>query len=163
MSSSARDTPLTGLGLPILRARVTMRLLADAQLPAYQGAMLRGGFGIAFKRASCPQTCWNHPNGCAIDALCPYRWVFETPHPPGVSHLHDLQDVPRPFVIEPPLGGRTHYAAGDALEFGLVLLGRGIDHLPYSYSASSSSGGWGWGARRRGRGWSGLRRYQPGG
>jgi len=39
--------------------------------------------------------------------------------------------VPRPFVIEPPNDGRTHYPAGSALEFGLVLIGRGIDHLPY--------------------------------
>jgi hypothetical protein len=108
-----------------------MRLLDDARLPAYKGAMLRGGFGIAFKRGSCPQTCWSHPKGCAIGAICPYRWVFETPHPPDVSHLHDLQDVPRPFVIEPPHDDRTQYGAGDALEFGLLLIGRGIDHLPY--------------------------------
>lgn len=125
------DAPLAGLDLPILRARVTMRLLDDARLPAYKGGMLRGGFGYAFQRSSCPQECWSHSDSCAVSALCPYRWVFETPHPPGVSHLHDLQDVPRPFVIEPPLDGRTHYAAGDALEFGLVLIGRGIDHLPY--------------------------------
>jgi len=45
---------LTGLDLPLLRARVTMRLLDDTTLPAYKGAMLRGGFGYAFQRASCP-------------------------------------------------------------------------------------------------------------
>ncbi len=41
--------------LPLLRARVTLRLLEDAALPPYKGGMLRGGFGYAFKRASCPQ------------------------------------------------------------------------------------------------------------
>jgi hypothetical protein len=121
----------------MLRARVTLRLLEDAALPPYKGAMLRGGFGYAFQRSSCPQTCWGASDRCAVGAdrdppiLCPYRWVFETPHPPGVSHLHDLQDVPRPFLIEPPAGERTRYAAGDVLEFGLMLFGRGIDHLPY--------------------------------
>ena len=130
-TSSPERAILHGLDLPILRARVTLRLLADAALPAYKGGMLRGGFGYAFQRASCPQPCWGSADRCAATSLCPYRWVFETPHPPGVAHLHDLQDVPRPFVIEPPLDGRTHYAAGDALEFGLALLGRGIDHLPY--------------------------------
>jgi hypothetical protein len=124
-------SPLNGLDLPLLRARVTMRVLEDAALPASKGAMLRGGFGYAFQRSACPQPCWGASERCVVGALCPYRWVFETPHPPGVSHLHDLQDVPRPFVIEPPLDGRTHYAAGSALEFGLVLIGRGIDHLPY--------------------------------
>jgi hypothetical protein len=124
-------TVLDGLDLSILRARVTMRLLEDAALPAAKGAMLRGGFGYAFQRSSCPQACWGHSETCAVAALCPYRWVFETPHPPSVQQLHDLQDVPRPFVIEPPHDERTRYAAGDALEFGLVLIGRGIDHLPY--------------------------------
>ncbi|MBK9709834.1 MAG: CRISPR system precrRNA processing endoribonuclease RAMP protein Cas6 [Kouleothrix sp.] len=130
-TASPHETILYGLDLPILRARVTLRLLADAALPAAKGAMLRGGFGYAFQRSSCPQPCWGASDRCALASLCPYRWVFETPHPPGVAQLHDLQDVPRPFVIEPPLDGRTHYAAGDALEFGLVLIGRGIDHLPY--------------------------------
>lgn len=118
-------------GLRLLRARVTLRLLAAAALPIYKGALLRGGFGYAFQRTSCPQPCWNRAEQCALGAICPYRWVFETPHPPGVPHLHDLQDVPRPFVIEPPLDHQRSYAAGAAIEFGLVLIGRGIDFLPY--------------------------------
>src|SRR5215207_1286710 len=121
----AETATLHNLTLPVLRARVTMRLLEDAALPAAKGAMLRGGFGYAFQRSACPQPCWGHSDTCTVTALCPYRWVFETPHPPGVAHLHDLQDVPRPFVIEPPHDERTRYAAGDALEFGLVLIGRG--------------------------------------
>ncbi|MCG8352307.1 MAG: hypothetical protein MI924_31465 [Chloroflexales bacterium] len=31
------------LNLPFLRIRLTMRLLEDAALPPYKGAMLRGG------------------------------------------------------------------------------------------------------------------------
>ena len=50
--SSPAPTILESLDLPILRARVTMRMLADAALPAYMGGMLRGGFGYAFQRAS---------------------------------------------------------------------------------------------------------------
>jgi hypothetical protein len=108
-----------------------MRLLDDTTLPAYKGAMLRGGFGYAFQRASCPQGCWGAAKQCAVGTLCPYHWVFETPHPPQIPHLHDLQDVPRPFVIDPPSDDRTSYTAGETLEFGLVLIGRGIDYLPY--------------------------------
>lgn len=117
--------------LSVLRARLTYRLLQDTTLPPAKGALLRGGFGYAFQRASCAHPCWGHAEHCAVAMLCPYRWVFETPHPAGVSHLHDLQDVPRPFVIEPPLDQKRQYAAGDGLEFGLVLVGRGIDFLPY--------------------------------
>jgi hypothetical protein len=105
---------------------VTLRLLEDATLPHFKGAMLRGGFGYAFQRFTCPPACWNHADACTITPLCPYRWVFETPHPPGVERLHNLRDVPRPFVIEPPMDGRTTYAAGEALETGLVLIGRGV-------------------------------------
>jgi hypothetical protein len=117
--------------LSVLRARLTYRLLQDTTLPPYKGALLRGGFGYAFQRASCAPGCWGHAERCSAAMLCPYRWIFETPHPEGVPHFHDLQDVPRPFVIEPPLDHKRQYAAGDALEFGLVLVGRGIDYLPY--------------------------------
>lgn len=117
--------------LPVLRARVTYRLLEATTLPPFKGALLRGGFGYAFQRAACAPACWGHAERCAATLLCPYRQVFETPHPEGVPALHDLQDVPRPFVIEPPRDHRRHYAAGDALEFGLILIGRGIEFLPY--------------------------------
>ena len=117
--------------LSVLRARLTYRLLEDTTLPTYKGALLRGGFGYAFQRASCARPCWGHAERCGAALLCPYRWVFATPHPAGGEHFHDLQDVPRPFVIEPPLDHKQRYAAGDALEFGLVLIGRGVDFLPY--------------------------------
>lgn len=134
--------------LPILRARVTLRLLEDATLPRFKGAMLRGGFGYAFQRAACPQACWNQSHACTITPLCPYRWVFETPHPPDISHLHNLRDAPRPFVIEPPLENRTQYAAGEVLEFGLVLIGQGIEYLPYFLFAFERLGQMGIGKQR---------------
>ncbi|MBX0331283.1 CRISPR system precrRNA processing endoribonuclease RAMP protein Cas6 [Oscillochloris sp. ZM17-4] len=119
--------------LSVLRARVTYRLLESTTLPPYKGALLRGGFGYAFQRAACPSACWGRSDQCKAGMICPYRWVFETPRPPGAGRLHDLQDVPRPFVIEPPLDHKRAYAAGDALEFGLTLIGRGIDYLPYFF------------------------------
>lgn len=148
MTASLIVSSLTRLDLSLLRARVTLRLLADAPLPAAKGGMLRGGFGYAFKRASCLQACWGHVHGCVSNTICPYRWIFETPHPPEVEQLHDLQDVPRPFVIEPPLDGRTHYAAGDTLEFMLVLIGRGVDHLPYFLFSFEQLGRMGLGGAR---------------
>lgn len=118
-------------GLAVQRARVSMRLLADTTLPEYKGAMLRGGFGYAFQRISCPPRCWKLDQGCELAQLCPFRWIFATPRPAGIQQLHDLQDIPRPFVIMPPTDGRSSYAAGEALEFGLTLIGRAIDYLPF--------------------------------
>ena len=130
-TSPVVSATLTLPTLSVLRARVTYRLLEPTTLPPYKGALLRGGFGYAFQRAACPSACWGHSDQCKAGMICPYRWVFETPRPPGAGKLHDLQDVPRPFVIEPPLDHKRSYAAGDALEFGLTLIGRGIDYLPY--------------------------------
>lgn len=123
--------PLRFPPLSLLRARVRYRLLEATTLPPYKGALLRGGFGYAFQRTSCAPSCWNQVEQCNAELLCPYRWVFETPHPEGVAHLHDLRDLPRPFVIEPPLDRQRDFAVGDPLEFGLLLVGRGIDFLPY--------------------------------
>jgi hypothetical protein len=127
----AAGIPFALPDLHLLRARVTYRLIEPTTLPPYKGALLRGGFGYAFQRASCPSSCWGRSQECRSGLICPYRWVFETPRPPGVAQLHDLQDVPRPFVIQPPLDHKRQYAAGDSLEFGLILIGRGIDYLPY--------------------------------
>jgi len=134
--------------LPVLRARLTLRLLEPAVLPKYKGGMLRGGFGYAFQRSTCPAACRGASNACAVETICPYRWVFETPHPPGLSDLHDLRDVPRPFVIEPFDDHRTHYAAGETLEWGLVLIGRGIDYLPYFLFGFEQLGRMGLGGQR---------------
>lgn len=128
---AAPPTACLRTGLPVLRARVTLRLLEPAILPVHKAAMLRGSFGYAFQRTTCPQLCWGQSERCARETLCSYRQVFETPHPPDSPHLHNLRDVPRPFVIEPPTDGQTRLAAGASLEFGLVLIGRGIDYLPY--------------------------------
>lgn len=118
-------------GLPLLRLRVTLRLLDDARLPAYKGGMLRGGFGYAFQRASCPEACWGAEAECPVVPVCPYRQVFAPPHPPDVAQLHDLRDVPRPFVLGLPNDQRETYLAGEALEFGLTLIGRGCEYLPF--------------------------------
>lgn len=122
---------LAALHLPLLRARCTVRLLADTTLPAYKGAMLRGGFGYALQRAVCPPPCWRAANQCAVRDRCPYHRLFEAMHPPAVAALHDLRDAPRAFVLTAPAGDQTHYRAGDTLEFGLKLLGNAIDDLPH--------------------------------
>jgi hypothetical protein len=58
--------------------------------------------------------------------------VFETAPPPDAEKLRSLDQIPRPFVIEPPeaLSCRL-YQPGEAFDFRLVLVGRGIDYLPY--------------------------------
>lgn len=117
--------------LQVLQARVTLRLLQSTTLPAYKGGLLRGGFGFAFQRATCPQPCWGRSEHCITPTPCPFRQVFEPTHPSDSPHLHDLQDVPRAFVLNPSLDERRTYNAGDSVEFGLTLIGQGIGFLPH--------------------------------
>lgn len=142
------DAVFTLPDLAFTRIRMTMRLLADARLPAHKGALFRGGFGYAFQRATCPDRCWGRARDCGAETICPYRWVFETPHPPGMPQLHDLQDVPRPFALRLGADRRTTYQAGEALEFGLTIIGRGADYLPYFLFGFARLGELGLGAGR---------------
>ncbi len=107
-----------------------LRAEEEILLPQYKGSTFRGAFGGAFRRICCSQggeTC----NGCILRETCPYAYVFETSPPPGSEVLRTLRDIPRPFVIEPELSTKTNYRPGEELSFGLVLIGRAIDLLPY--------------------------------
>lgn len=120
----------------IARYRVTIIAKDHLNLPIYKGSTLRGGFGAAFRRICCSnrgsglrvgETC----NGCILHETCPYGYIFETSPPPGSEALRNYESVPRPFVLEPPLDLKTHYEPGEALDFGLVLVGRTIQYFPY--------------------------------
>jgi hypothetical protein len=141
--------PLSDLPqLIVLRTRLTYRLQVDAPVPEYKGGLLRGGFGYAFQRATCPQTCWGATDRCSAEVICPYRWVFETPRPAGIEGLHDLNDIPRPFVINLPNDRRTLIERGESLEFGLTIIGRGIDYVPFFLFGFNRLGEIGLGVRR---------------
>ncbi len=107
---------------------VTMAAQAVAQLPPYKGSTIRGAFGHAFRRVACPfRAC----PPCILPKTCPYTYVFETP-PRDESGLFGRSSaVPHPFVLELPLDERTEFAPGEQLTFGLVLVGKATDFLPY--------------------------------
>lgn len=99
-------------------------------LPPYKGATLRGGFGSAFKKIVCTlkeKDCAE----CILKEQCVYSYVFETSPPNGAKVMRKYPSVPHPFVIEPPPEKKMGYKNGDGLTFGLTLIGRAIDYLPY--------------------------------
>jgi hypothetical protein len=99
-------------------------------LPPFKGSALRGGVGHTFKRLVCFQTkpCRER---CELGNDCPYGYIFETAPPDDSEVLRNLGAVPRPFVIQPPHDRRTHIPPGERLTFGLTLVGRGVNYLPY--------------------------------
>jgi hypothetical protein len=125
---------------------VTVRFLERAVVPPYEGSMIRGAFDRAFKESSCPFS--HQGNGCPLGDRCPYGYVFETSPPEGAREFAKNQEVPRPYIFEPPDGTKMEYASGEKMSFGFTVVGRAADYMPYFIYAFSKMGDAGVGRRR---------------
>lgn len=112
-----------------------LSILAEAEdyirLPDYQGGALRGAFGHAFKKAACTmkdQECLE----CILKNRCIYSYAFETPPPEDAEVLRLYPYAPHPFTINPMSNNAegSHHP-GSQLQFGMTLIGRAIEYLPY--------------------------------
>ena len=111
--------------------RFTIAPEQSLEVPAFnKGNMLRGGFGHAFRRLCCVPQC-KDTKTCPLTTSCPYKAVFEPSPPPDADQLSKNQDIPRPFVFRAPQTQQTRFERGQRFEFGLVLIGRALDFLPY--------------------------------
>ena len=72
---------------------VTVRFLEKAIVPPYEGSMIRGAFGRAFKESYCP---FPHENGagCPLGESCPYGYVFETSPPEHARVFAKNRELP---------------------------------------------------------------------
>ena len=125
-----------------------LRALEEIRLPAYEGSTLRGGFGHALKRACCAlrrQECAT----CMLRERCVYLYLFETPPPPDAEMMRLYPAAPHPFVIEPPENGKRVLGVGENFEFGLVIIGRALEYIPYLIYAFIGLGEMGLGRGRR--------------
>ena len=87
--------------------------------------------------------------------MCPYTAVFQPFVPEGSEKISRNRDIPRPFVIKPPLETKETYLPGERLSFDLVLVGKIKDYLPYfivTFKELSQAG-----LGRQDRQWSWLR------
>jgi len=110
--------------------RIGLRAEEELHLPGYKGSTFRGAFGNAFRRVVCAlrrDTC----EECLVRAQCVYAYVFDTPVPQDSERMRKYPYAPHPFVIEPPEETDRTYPPGEPLTFGLVLVGKAIDYLPY--------------------------------
>lgn len=114
----------------VLQLRVTLRAQDLFQLPPYKGSTLRGGFGAAFKETVCVvehRDCAR----CLLRSRCAFPYVFDTPVPENAVRMRKYLTAPHPFVFLPPLEEKTLYRPGEGISFGLTLIGKGADFLPY--------------------------------
>jgi len=112
--------------------RFYLHPLEKIYLPRYKGSVLRGGFGNIFKKTVCmnnKRDC----NECILQERCVYSYIFETPLPQNLleKSKFKLKRPPHPYVLEPPISSKIEYNHNDGLAFNLILIGRGIEYLPY--------------------------------
>ncbi len=113
-------------------AKFTLTIIAKdyLSLPLYKGSTFRGGFGNTFKRIVCigrNKDC----ETCLLKNRCIYIYIFETPPPVDTAIMRKYKTAPHPFVIEPSEDTKTVFEPGEKLSFGLLLIGRAMDSIPY--------------------------------
>jgi len=116
-------------------------------LPYFEGSTLRGGFGHIFKEVVCiskERDC----SRCILKGKCAYSYVFETICTDSVSVSYHSIKYPHPFVIEPLSEGKHEYSPNNEIVFNLVLVGKGIDYLPYFLFVYNELGARGLGRNR---------------
>jgi CRISPR-associated endoribonuclease Cas6 len=110
--------------------RFSLKLLENVSLPAYPVFTLRGGLGHVFKRTVCIRPERNCSE-CLLKDKCAYSYCFETPTGHETSLSHESSNYPHPFIIEPLHQPPNWAGAHGDISFNLVLIGKGIDYLPY--------------------------------
>lgn len=117
--------------LDIYRFEIVLEMLGELETPKYMGSLLRGAFAWSFRRTVCvtkQPVC----DGCLLKANCSYFRIFETElSADHIPYLKGVKKVPHPFVLTPPIDGKTRYKPGDKLKIGLKLFGSSVQLLPY--------------------------------
>lgn len=118
--------------IPYKKFYLNIKALDDLFLPNYKGSTFRGGFGNAFKKVVCPLR-ETQCEECPLIQKCVYFYVFETApdETSKILNMNKYEKVPHPFVIEPPEDRTTIVKKTEILSFGLILIGKAIDYLPY--------------------------------
>ena len=97
------------------RFRFTIITTSPLKLPAYKGSTFHGGFGHA------------------LNSIAPaFSQLFHNPA--------GKPDLPKPYILIPPLDQRQEYPEGETLQFELILYGSAIQHLPICFAAFDALG-----------------------
>jgi len=130
-----------------VRLRVDIRPRSRVELPSYKGSTLRGALGMALKHSCCAarrRPCVE----CLLRSSCLYVYLFETPLV-GESPL-DLRyrNAPHPFVLQINMDGPVTLEPGALWSFGMTVIGRAMQWIPYLVMAVQRMGEMGIGKGR---------------
>jgi hypothetical protein len=115
--------------LELSRLSLTFRCVESMHLPRWKGALLRGGLGWALYELFCKQSCARDCHGQHI-GYCPFTLLFAPLPNLRTSQSRRKKDIPRPYIIHPPLDAKTFFAPSDELHFGISLIGAAIEIIP---------------------------------
>ena len=94
-------------------------------LPHHPGSLIHGLLGRALRRTGCaaPETPCAGP--CVKPEACTYARLFDPPMPSPAPHrfLHGATRAPPRLIPLLPTMGTVHLAKGDAMTFGVRVLG----------------------------------------
>ncbi|MDL2269592.1 CRISPR system precrRNA processing endoribonuclease RAMP protein Cas6 [Desulfosarcina sp. OttesenSCG-928-A07] len=112
---------LPGADFTIACFRFHGEVTSPILLPVYKGSTFHGGFSKALARIG-PR----------------FREFFFSPTSPG-KHTPS-SDIPKPFMLIPPLEEKIRYQPGEPIEWGLMLYGEAIHHFMIAFAAFETLG-----------------------
>lgn len=144
MHPSNQSASSFDLDVHVLRFRA--EVTSPLRLPRAAGAALRGALFGALRAQFC--VAGGGPECGRPDAAagCPVCFLLA----PVDAGNRRGQDVPRPYVLRPPVGGPATFAVGQHFEFELVTFGRALSAFPYALLGVQEMGERGLGAGRAG-------------
>jgi hypothetical protein len=97
------------------------------RLNQHKGSALRGALFNSLRTAGCSHRELTSCHPCPLVADCPVSFLLAT----VATESKRGSDVPRPFVINPPLDDSNVLQVGEKLNFELTLFARSVRFLPY--------------------------------
>jgi len=107
--------------------RFITEVVTQLELDEHSGSALRGSFFEAIWQRFCTNKSAPTCAACPLHSTCPVSTIVA----PLREENTRGQDIPRPYILLPPLDGKRRYEQGDTHSFGLTLVGNIIQLLPY--------------------------------
>ncbi len=103
------------------------QVITPLELDDHSGSALRGMFFDAVWKRFCTNKASPTCADCPLHPLCPVSALVA----PLREENARGRDIPRPYIVLPPLGKARRYEPGQELLFGITLFGNIVQLFPY--------------------------------
>jgi hypothetical protein len=125
--------------LPIGQLQIDLRAIEPIRLPAFAGSKLEGAFGRTLYEISCTRRDLESCQPCPLRQICPYGTLY-APTLPADLKVDSLKQPPRPLIFVAEMARERVVQPHESFGFGLVVVGRALQHLPYIVAAIRQMG-----------------------